>query len=116
MPTRAKLLRNLLHCSGVIDMAKPEPGRARPNRGRKRNVQSNGLLNYEGGAAFLGIAVKTLQGWCERGTQDVPFIRVGRLIRFSPESLSRWLASREQHALVVPPASEGTPQAQGGNR
>jgi excisionase family DNA binding protein len=58
----------------------------------------NDLLKYAGGAQLLGISEKTLQGWVERGTQDVPFIRLGRLIRFSPASLSRWLASREQNA------------------
>src|ERR1700723_850788 len=97
-------------------MAKPEPGRARPNKGfpeqpepevpgprrprrTKRTVQSSGndLLNYAGGAQFLGIAEKTLQGWVERGTQDVPYIRLGRLIRFRPASLSRWLESRERN-------------------
>jgi excisionase family DNA binding protein len=79
----------------------------RPTKGR--SVQSNGLLNYEEAAQFLGVATKTLQAWCERSTYNVPHIRLGRLIRFRPSSLARWLESRERHPVMTAPATEAQP-------
>jgi excisionase family DNA binding protein len=73
----------------------------------------SGLLNYAQAAQFLGIAEGTLQNWISSGLYAVPHIRVGRLIRFRQQSLSRWIASRERNTdqLVATPANEGTLEA-----
>ena len=54
------------------------------------------LLNYEEAAKFLRISKGTLENWVSSGLYGVPYIKVGRLIRFRPASLSRWLEFRER--------------------
>lgn len=51
------------------------------------------LLNESSVAKQLRCEVKTLQAWRCRGGGP-PFIRVGRLIRYSPDDLQRWIESR----------------------
>jgi len=40
-------------------------------------------------AEVLGCTEGTLRQWCSR--RKLPFLRVGRLVRFSPEDLSKFL-------------------------
>ncbi len=51
-------------------------------------------------ATILGVRVKTLQAWRVRGAGPA-FIRVGRLVRYRPSDLQRWIESRR-----VPSTSE----------
>jgi len=71
-------------------------------------VTFSDLMNYAQAAAYLGIAEATLQSWVERSTHAVPHIRLGRLVRFRPASLSRWLESRERggNMFAVAPATQ----------
>lgn len=48
-------------------------------------------------AKRLKIKVKTLQAWRTRGGGPA-FIRVGRLVRYRDEDVSRWLESRRMHS------------------
>jgi excisionase family DNA binding protein len=69
------------------------------------------LLNYQEAARFLGISQGTLENWVSTGLYGVPHIKLGRLIRFRPASLSRWLELREHSSgefLTAPtkPSSE----------
>ena len=56
----------------------------------------HGLLNYERAARLLGVSRGTLENWVSSGLYGVPFIKVGRLVRFRRDSLERWLESRER--------------------
>jgi excisionase family DNA binding protein len=47
------------------------------------------LVGVEKAAEFLGIEVATLYGWCEQGR--VPYIRLGRTLRFDLGDLRRWI-------------------------
>jgi len=51
------------------------------------------LLNESAVAKQLGCQVKTLQAWrCRGGGPE--FVRVGRLIRYNPNSVVAWVESR----------------------
>ena len=50
------------------------------------------LLDIPRAAEQLRVAQKTLYKWVEAG--QVPFVRIGRLVRFRPEDLERWVAGR----------------------
>lgn len=47
------------------------------------------LLDVEDAARYLGVARKTLYKWVEGG--QVPFIRIGRLVRFRRVDLEAWV-------------------------
>jgi len=68
------------------------------------------LLNYQEAAEFLRISRGTLENWISTGLYAVPYIRVGRLIRFRPDSLSRWLESKEHGGAQVT-ATQPQPEA-----
>ena len=52
------------------------------------------LLTEKETAALLGISVKTLQKWRYLRI-GVPFIRIGRLIRYKVESITDYLTNNE---------------------
>lgn len=52
------------------------------------------LLNEISVAKQLRCKVKTLQAWRCRGGGP-PFVRVGRLIRYSPDDVRVWIESRK---------------------
>jgi len=48
-------------------------------------------------AAYLAVPVKTVYAWRYRGAGP-PGLRVGRFVRFRPEDVETWLASRRAEA------------------
>lgn len=52
------------------------------------------LLGVEEAAAILGTTPATLRNWRYRGEGPISF-KVGRLVRYRPEELERWLRARE---------------------
>lgn len=52
------------------------------------------LLSAEQAAEYLGVAVQTLSKWRCTGEQNIPYIRVGRSIRYRLEALEQWLQDR----------------------
>lgn len=50
------------------------------------------LIGIAEAARRLGIAPKTLYKWVENG--QMPFIRIGRLVRFRTEDLEEWVEGR----------------------
>ena len=57
--------------------------------GREMDV----LLNQEDAAKILLVKPKSLEAWRHRGGGP-PFVRVGRLVRYSRLSLLAWIRSR----------------------
>jgi excisionase family DNA binding protein len=49
-------------------------------------------------AAHLGVKPHTLEVWRSSGRYAVPFVRVGRLIKYRRSDLDAWLASRTVNA------------------
>ena len=42
----------------------------------------------------LGVTPETLQAWRTHGRYDLPYIKVGRLIRYRPDDVSRFIVDR----------------------
>lgn len=49
-------------------------------------------LDYEGAAAYLNTTARHMRRLVAR--REIPFVKVGRLVRFLPEALDEYLASR----------------------
>ncbi len=45
-------------------------------------------------AEFLKIHPKTIYEWVARG--EIPFLRIGNRLRFSPTELTRWVSARKE--------------------
>jgi phage terminase Nu1 subunit (DNA packaging protein) len=49
-------------------------------------------------AEVLGVRVSTLANWRVTGRYSLPYIKVGRLVRYRVADLAAWLAKRRQGA------------------
>jgi excisionase family DNA binding protein len=56
------------------------------------------LFDTEPAASYLGIKGHTLEVWRTTGRYSLPFVRVGRRVKYRKADLDRWLASRTVHA------------------
>lgn len=52
------------------------------------------LWNITQTADYLGVPVSTLYYWSYRGEGGPPVLRIGRLLRYDPESVVAWASSR----------------------
>ncbi len=60
-------------------------------------MSAEALMNYPQAAAYLGISlsyIKTMRRRTEAGYEHMPFLRIGRAVRFKKEDLDAWVASR----------------------
>lgn len=57
-------------------------------------VDSNKLLNEIDAAAFLDVAPGTLQGWRSTGRYNLPFVKIGRSVKYKLSDLESWFESR----------------------
>jgi excisionase family DNA binding protein len=60
----------------------------------------DGLLDSRQVIAILGVHICTLQIWTRRG--EIPFLRVGRSVRFDPAQLATWLEKRQMGGVAEP--------------
>lgn len=56
------------------------------------------LLSPQEAASLLGIKLCTVYTWAYR--RQIPSQKVGRLLKFSPSSLEKWLKEQERKPLV----------------
>jgi excisionase family DNA binding protein len=54
------------------------------------------LLSDVEAAEVIGVSVSTLASWRCRGTYNLPFFKVGRLVRYSLRDIEAWLESRRR--------------------
>lgn len=52
------------------------------------------LLNEEEAAEVLAIKPQTLAAWRCRGVNSLPFVKVGRAVRYRRSDLETWMATR----------------------
>jgi excisionase family DNA binding protein len=52
------------------------------------------LLDEKAAAEFLQLAPGTLSVWRSTGRYGIPFVKVGRRVRYRRSDLEAWLASR----------------------
>jgi excisionase family DNA binding protein len=50
------------------------------------------LLTTEQAAAYLGVTPRTLEVWRCTKRHTIPYIKVGRLVKYRKAELERWLA------------------------
>jgi predicted site-specific integrase-resolvase len=56
--------------------------------------RSSELLNEKAAAEILSVEPGTLAVWRSTGRYNIPFIKVGRNVRYSRKALEAWLESR----------------------
>ena len=56
--------------------------------------RNNDLVGEKEAAEILGVTPGTLQVWRSTGRYAIPFIKVGRLVKYRTDVLDRWLESR----------------------
>ena len=59
-----------------------------------KNSSSDPLLSPPEAAAYIGVSENTLGVWRCVGRYAIPFIKVGRLVRYRASDLDAWLESR----------------------
>lgn len=52
------------------------------------------FLTSEQAADYLGVKPQTLAAWRCLKRYSIPFVRVGRLVRYRVDDLDRWLSAR----------------------
>jgi len=52
------------------------------------------LLDEKAAAALLAVTPGTLSVWRSTGRYSIPFVKVGRCVRYSRGALENWLESR----------------------
>lgn len=67
---------------------------ATQHEGRKKNV----LLDEKQAAEHLTLSPGTLQVWRSTGRYSLPFIKVGRSVRYRLDDLNEWLAERARES------------------
>ena len=60
------------------------------NRLDNRNIKSP-FLNKQQTCDYLGISNNTLDSWIKKG---LPFIRIGKSVRFNKTEINRWLQNQ----------------------
>jgi excisionase family DNA binding protein len=59
------------------------------------------LLDTKQAAEYIGAQAHTLEIWRTTRRHKIPFIKVGRLVRYRRADLDAWLATRTIHAEVA---------------
>lgn len=52
------------------------------------------LFGNEAAAAYLGVTPRTLEVWRCTRRQQIPYIKVGRLVKYRQTALDTWLAAQ----------------------
>ena len=61
----------------------------------------NDLVNRPEAARYLCVSVATLAAWASEGRYDLPYIKVGRLVKYRKADLDSFLQRRTQNATPV---------------
>jgi hypothetical protein len=52
------------------------------------------FVNEDQTAQLLGLKVKTLRNWRQTGTEDLPYYKLGRAVRYDLDEVAAWARSR----------------------
>lgn len=67
------------------------------------------LLTRQQAAEYLNLAPQTLALWASTGRHNLPFVKVGRCVRYRRSDLEKWLEQRT--GTSTGDCQSGTPQA-----
>ena len=59
-----------------------------------------GLMDNSAAADYIGVKGGTLEVWRSTKRHEIPFIKVGRLVKYRRSDLDKWLASRTVEAAA----------------
>ena len=62
----------------------------------RQSAMLNGLLDEKQAATVLNVKPGTLSVWRSTGRYSIPFVKVGRSVRYRAGDLNAWLESRTQ--------------------
>jgi excisionase family DNA binding protein len=66
------------------------------------NILANSeLFSRERAAEYLGVKSQTLALWASTGRYALPFVKVGRCVRYKKSDLDAWLLRRTCNAAAV---------------
>lgn len=57
-------------------------------------ADDQGLIDERAAAPLLGLSVRTLQNDRVTGRFQIPYVRIGRAVRYRPGDLKRWVDAR----------------------
>jgi len=60
--------------------------------GHLTQLFDNQLLSIDRLAEYLDVPTATIRDWCYK--RQIPFVKVGRHVRFQPSDVQRWLSER----------------------
>ena len=60
---------------------------------KQKTKLTNHLMNVKQLAKFLGVSVNTIYSWVHQ--KRIPYIKVGRLVRFDSQDLDNWFAKNK---------------------
>ena len=63
-------------------------------------LPTSGLMTRPQAAEYLGVAHQTLSLWACTGRHDLPFIKIGRNVRYRRSDLDAWLDARRRTQTV----------------
>lgn len=52
------------------------------------------LLTRKQASRYIGVSVATLANWASTKLRNIPYIKVGRLVKYRQTDLDAWLESR----------------------
>jgi excisionase family DNA binding protein len=65
-------------------------------------TDADALLDVEQVAALLGVSTRTIKRLTVAGKRGgIPFVRIGRQLRFRPLAIERWLRESEKNAVTA---------------
>lgn len=59
------------------------------------------ILNQNEAAEVIALKPQTLASWRCKGTNDLPFVKVGRAVRYRRSDLKAWMAKRTATCTVT---------------
>lgn len=57
-------------------------------------MPNSNLLGNDAGAAYLGVTPRTLEVWRCTKRHQIPYIKVGRLVKYRQSDLDTWLTAQ----------------------
>lgn len=61
-------------------------------------IEMQDLLDIETVSGILGVAKSTVYSWVR--LRSIPFVKLGRLVKFSRQDLNDWIESQKVKALI----------------
>lgn len=58
------------------------------------SLSADTMMKRPKAAAYIGVCEQTLANWATSGRYELPFIKVGRAVRYRKADLDRWLEQR----------------------